>query len=111
MSKSLAHTAAPSRRVARRNTMAFPRELREAIPDLHAGRVLELESVNGRASNRALFGPLVELKLVVQETGKLRGKYVVRMSLQPDAARKLAMTLGELADQAVSAGTADLGSQ
>jgi len=83
-----------------RNTMAFPRELRNAIPDLHAGPVLELGSINGRASNSSLFGRVVELKLVVKETGKLEGKFVVRMTLQPDAARQLAASLNELADQA-----------
>ncbi len=87
-----------------RNTMAFPRELRSAIPDLHAGRVLELDSINGRASNTALFGRLVELKLVVKETGKLSGRFVVRMGLQVDAARQLAASLNELADQAEQAG-------
>src|SRR5205807_1628263 len=84
----------------RRNTMAFPRELRGAIPDLHAGRVLELDSINGHSSNTDLFGPLVELKLIVKETGKLSGEFVVGMGLQADAARKLAATLTELADRA-----------
>ena len=86
--------------LARRNTMAFPRELRRAIPDLHAGRVLELDSINGQSCNTPLFGPLVELKLVVKETGKLKDEFVVRMELQVDAARKLAVTLAELADRA-----------
>ena len=90
----------PVRRIERRNTMAFPRELRGAIPDLHAGRVLELDAINGHASNTPLFGPLVQLKLVVKETGPLTGKFVVRMDLQPEAARKLAATLARLADKA-----------
>ncbi len=80
--------------------MAFPRELRGAIPDLHAGRVLELDSINGQGSKMPLFGPLVQLKLVVKETGKLTGQFVVRMDLQPDAARELAATLTRLADEA-----------
>jgi hypothetical protein len=87
-------------RLARRSTMAFPRELRAAIPDLHAGRVLELDSVNGQASNDSLFGRRVSLKLVVKETGKLAGEFVVRMDLQVDAARKLAATLSQLAEEA-----------
>jgi hypothetical protein len=78
--------------------MAFPRELRGAIPDLHGGRVLELDSINGHASNTAFFGPLVELQLVVKETGKLSGRFAVRMVLQIDAARELAATLNKLAD-------------
>ncbi len=101
MSKELARKSVPARRgLYRRNTMAFPRELRAAIPDLHAGRVLELDSINGHAGNSLLFGPMVDLKLVVKETGKLTGEFVVRMGLQVDAARKLAATLTELADQA-----------
>ena len=82
--------------------MAFPRELRAAIPELHSGRILELDSIGGHASNTPLFGPLVELKLVVKETGKLSGQFVVRMALQPDAARKLSATLAELAERAES---------
>jgi hypothetical protein len=80
--------------------MAFPRELRQAIPDLHAGRALELASVNGQSSNTLLFGPLVRLKLLVKETGKLSGQFVIRMDLQPEAARKLAIELNKLADAA-----------
>jgi hypothetical protein len=80
--------------------MAFPRELRHAIPDLHAGRVLELESITGDSGNSLLAGPMVELKLVVKETGKLEGTFVVRMALHPDAARRLAGTLVQLADAA-----------
>ena len=45
---------------------------------------------------------LVELKLLVKETGKLTGKFVVRMDLQPEAARKLAAELNQLADLADS---------
>src|SRR5271163_4948957 len=63
--------------------MAFPRELRQAIPDLHTGRALELDSINGQSCNTLLFGPLVRLKLLVKETGKLSGQFVVRMDLQP----------------------------
>lgn len=86
--------------MARRNTIAFPRELRNAIPDLHGGRILELDSVNGYASSSRLFGPLVELKLIARETGKLKGEFVIRIGLQPEAARKLAATLRQLADEA-----------
>ncbi len=80
--------------------MAFPRELRQAIPDLHAGRALELDSIDAQSSNMLLFGPLVQLKLLVKETGKLSGQFVIRMDLQPDAARKLAIELNKLADAA-----------
>jgi len=81
--------------------MAFPRALREAIPDLPTcvGRVLKIDSIDGQTSNSALFGPRVQLKLVVTETGKLTGKFVVRIDLEPEAARALAATLTQLADQ------------
>jgi hypothetical protein len=100
MSKELTRKNVPMRRLERRNTMAFPRELREAIPELHTGRALELDSINGQSSNTVLFGPRVELKLVVKETGKLSGQFVIRMDLQVDAARELAATLTKLADMA-----------
>src|ERR1022692_4038129 len=82
MGSELTRKNVPTRRLQRRNMMAFPRELRGAIPDLHAGRVLELDSINGQSSNTAPFGPLVELKLVVKETGTLGGQFVIRMDLQ-----------------------------
>lgn len=88
------------RGVYRHNWVAFPRELRTAIPDLHGGRVLEIDSLSGQSSNTPLMGPLVELKLVVKETGKLSGKFVLLVGLQADAARQLAATLTQLADQA-----------
>ena len=100
MGTELAPKNPPIRRLPRSNMMAFPRELRGAIPDLHGGRVLELDSINGRSSNTVLFGPLVELKLVVKETGKLSGQFAIRMNLQIDAARELAATLNRLADRA-----------
>ena len=101
MSTEVSRKGAPVRRtLARRNTMAFPRELRNAIPPQYDGRVLELASINCQASNTGLFGPLVELKLVVQETGKRSDSFVVLMTLQPEAARTLAATLTELAGQA-----------
>jgi hypothetical protein len=87
-------------RLPRGNTMSFPRELRETISDLHTGRVLDLDSISGDASNTAMLGALVELKLVVRETGKLSGQFVIRMDLQPEAARGLAATLTKLPDLA-----------
>ena len=101
MSTEVSRKSVPaSRGFRRRNTMAFPRELRAAIPDLHAGRLLELASINSRVCRAPLAGTVVELRLVVKETGKLSGEFVVTMHLQPEAARKLAATLTNLADQA-----------
>ncbi|HWC99969.1 MAG TPA: hypothetical protein VG456_24585 [Candidatus Sulfopaludibacter sp.] len=83
------------------NTITFPRELRDAIPDLptYSGRVLELESIDGAMSESPLFGRRVHLKMQVTETGKLSGKFTVRVDLQADAARALADTLLQLAAQ------------
>jgi hypothetical protein len=91
----------PARRrwVFEKNTMGFPRALREAIPDLPTsiGRVLKIDSMNGHATNTTLFGPGVHLKVVVKETGRLKGEFVIRMDLEPIAARRLAETLLTLA--------------
>ena len=59
--------------------------------------------MNGQASNTGLYGPRVHLKWVVKETGKLSGKFVLNVDLKPDAARALAATLTQLADQAEQA--------
>ena len=82
--------------------MSFPRALRDAIPDLPTcvGRVLHLESTTGAAFHSELYGPQVKLKMVVRETGKLKGEFVVGVELQPEAARALAETLARLADEA-----------
>jgi hypothetical protein len=92
----------PAARVRRRNYMTFPRELREAIPDLptYVGRALELASTDGSASNTMLFGACVHLDLGIQETGKLKGRYTVRMDLELEAARAMAASLLQLAERA-----------
>ena len=94
------------RRLLPGNTMSFPRGLRDAIPELPTcvGRVLNLDTINGDASNTVLFGPRVNLRLVVNETGKLKGEFVIRLDLEAEAARSLAGTLAELADRAEKAG-------
>jgi hypothetical protein len=82
------------------NHITFPSELREAIPAPPiGGRVLVLDALTGGLSP-ARFGMNVSLKLLVKETGKLKGKYTILMDLQPEAARALAETLTQLADQA-----------
>ncbi len=81
--------------------MTFPRELRDAIPDLPTcqGRVLELDSISGSIAP-ARLGGRAHLSLLVRETGRLKGKYTVVMDLQPEAARRLADMLNQLADRA-----------
>ena len=102
MSKELTRKGLPSKRRLsyRGNTITFPCELRDAIPDLptYSGRVLELESIDGKLSETVLFGRRIHLKMTVTETGKLTGKFTVRVDLQPDAARALADTLLKLAE-------------
>jgi hypothetical protein len=93
----------PSRyRLPRANTMAFPRELRDAIPDLPTcvGRVLHLDAMTGKWSQTELQGARVHVSLEVKETGRLKGKYTLRMDLEPAAARELAGILQRLADRA-----------
>jgi len=96
------HPGTPAIRWSRKNYMTFPTELRNAIPDLptYVGRTLELTSMRGDASNTPLFGARVHLGLGVQEAGKLKGRYTVRIDLQVEAARGLAAHLAALADRA-----------
>jgi hypothetical protein len=104
MSKEVSRKGLPARRryLALGNTMGFPRALRDAIPDLPTcvGRVLQVDAINGDASNTRLCGPRVNLKLVVKETGRLKGEFVIRLDLDADAARKMGETLSHLADRA-----------
>ena len=82
------------------NYITFPSQLREAIPAPPiSGRVLVLDALTGGLTP-ARFGSNVSLKLLVKETGKLKGQYTILMDLQPEAARALAQTLTQLADQA-----------
>ena len=94
--------ALPAPRLRRRNYMIFPAELRNAIPDLptYVGRALELTTTQGNASNTKLFGTCVHLLLELRETGKLKGRFTVRMDLEVEAARAMAESLLELAYRA-----------
>jgi hypothetical protein len=89
------------RRLHTVNTMSFPTQLRDAIPDLptYAGRVLKLDSISAVPTHTELYGPRVHVSLVVQETGKLTGEFTVLMDLEVESARALAETLTKLADQ------------
>lgn len=84
--------------------MSFPRALRDAIPDMPTcvGRVLELDSTSGAISHLYPSCPPVQLRMLVKETGKLQGEFVVLIDLQPEAARALAETLTRLAEEAES---------
>jgi len=95
----------PARRWRLPNTMNFPQALRDAIPKLAPcwGRCLILSSVTGRASHNRLWGRRVRVKFQVEESGRLTGKFDVWMDVDPAAARGLARTLNELADEAEKA--------
>lgn len=85
--------------------MSFPQALRDAIPTLARcwGRCLMLSSITGRALHSSLFGRRVRIKFQVEESGKLTGKFDVWMDVDPQAARGLARTLNQLADEAENA--------
>lgn len=89
-----------NRRWSRVNTMSFPQELREAIPELDPcwGRVLVLSSIDGDCQHN-LRGRRVGLKFLVEETGKLSGSFPVYADLDVEAARTLAATLLKLVEQ------------
>jgi hypothetical protein len=94
--------AFPSRGWHPVNTMNFPQELRDAIPTLARcwGRSLILSSITGRALNERFWGRRVRVKFQVEESGKLTGKFDVWLDVGPEAARGLARTLNQLADEA-----------
>ena len=87
------------------NTMNFPQALRDAIPTLARcwGRCLVLTCITGRALNDSLWGKRVRIKFQVEESGELTGTFDVWMDVDPEAARGLARTLSQLADEAEKA--------
>ena len=95
MSKDLTHR----RKGFETNTITFPRELRDAIPDLPTcrGRVLALDSISGKVDDGLPSGRRVRLALKARETGKLRGEFTVLVDMDLEAARVLSETLARLA--------------
>ncbi len=93
------------------NTMIFPKELRDAIPE-HSARALALDSVDGtvRDGPYALAGlagaippgsgPRTFLRLDVHETGKSQSVYPVWIDLDPATMRALGRFMIDLADRA-----------
>lgn len=77
------------------NWITFPQALRDAIPEFKpcAGRVLELDTVEARATDSDWTGRRVAVKLRVCETGKLDGAFDVWVSLNVSAAEALAEAL------------------
>jgi hypothetical protein len=83
------------------NSMTFPRELRDAIPDHEpsAGRVLKLESVDAQAAHTVEWGRRVQIRLHVCETGKLSGAFDVLIDVEAEAAQALADTIRGAVEQ------------
>jgi len=84
------------------NWITFPQALRAAIPEFQpcAGRVLELDTVEARATDSDWTGRRVAVKLRVCETGKLDGVFDVMVSLNVSAAQALAEALQAAVDRA-----------
>jgi hypothetical protein len=93
------------------NTIVFPRELREAIPD-YGSRALVFDSVSGSRSKAPVsvsgmigethfdFGARTQIRFLVHETGKLEGQFTLLLDLDSETTRALGRYLVELADQA-----------
>jgi len=77
------------------NTVSFPRELRDAIPDHEpsGGRLLKLESAHAQPAHTVEWGRRVQIKLQVCETGKLSGVFEVLIDMEAEAAQALAQTI------------------
>jgi hypothetical protein len=89
-------------RWASENGVLFPQALRDAIPgpDLPGcDRLLVLSSIDAGYVDSILYGRRVELNLRVEESGKLKGAFDLKVHLNLDAARGLAATLQRLLDQ------------
>ena len=81
------------------NAIQFPQALRNAIPGPElpdCDRLLVLSSIDGARANSYFYGHRVELKMRVEESGKLTGAFDVKVSLTIEAARALAQTLQKL---------------
>ncbi|HME06581.1 MAG TPA: hypothetical protein VKG25_06005 [Bryobacteraceae bacterium] len=85
------------------NFMQFPQALRDAIPgpDLPGcDRLLVLSSIDGKCLDSPFYGKHVQLKMRVEESGKLTGAFDLNVGLTMDAARALALTLQKLTERA-----------
>jgi hypothetical protein len=86
----------------RSNYIYFPQRLRDAIPGPElpgCARCLNLTSIGGESSSDNFFGQTVRLKLMAEESGKLKGAFEIGVHLQVDAARALAQTLLDLVER------------
>ena len=92
------------------NTITFPKELRNAIPD-YAPRALVFDSVSGTHYDGSKFSRLLgvpwrgngaraRLTFVVHETGKLTGQFHLLLDMDTETTRALGQYLLDLADRA-----------
>ncbi len=93
------------------NTITFPKELKPAIPD-YGPRALVFDSVTGSHYDGTQFAVMMgralpdqqvtrtRLELLVHETGKLDGQFILTADLDAETTRALGKFLVELADRA-----------
>jgi len=87
------------------NSVQFPQALREAIPGPElpgCDRVLFLSSIDGSCVRSPIYGKRVQLKMRVEESGKLKGAFDLNVHLTMEAALALAATLQKLVEREVS---------
>jgi hypothetical protein len=105
MKKALVRTGKhiqPKWNLSSLNSVQFPQALRDAIPgpDLPGcDRLLVLSSIDGSRINSPLYGQRVQLKMRVEESGKLTGAFDLNVHLTVEAARALAATLQKLTER------------
>jgi hypothetical protein len=90
---------APRRLFRPQNMVHLPQALRDAIPgpDLPGcDRLLILSAINGSCTESPFHGRHVQLKLRVEESGKLTGAFDLSVYLTIEAAQALATTLTQL---------------
>ena len=95
------------------NTIAFPKELRDAIP-VHSSRLLEFDRVTGTTNQSwASYNPewlkaagfdtsknRAQISLLAHETGRLSGQFEIGIDLDTETMRALGKFLITLADDA-----------
>ena len=85
------------------NLVTLPRSLRDAIPTepTMVGRVLHLSTIDAGPTHTHR-GPRVQLRLLVEESGKLTGQFPLLVDLDVAAAKQLAASLTGMAARAES---------
>src|SRR5277367_3435987 len=92
-------------KLALMNFVHFPQALRDAIPgpDLPGcDRLLILSGIRASCGESPFYGRRVQLKLRVEESGKLTGAFDLNVYLTVEAAQALAATLQQLTPEKLS---------